>query len=131
MKTLVLLAALSLAPAAATVSVMQPPADAPAAPAPDVKAPDAKAIERGKTVFRENCVACHGQEATGGSDANTDLTRSEVVKNDVGGKQFAEFLENGRPEQRMPPFVLEADKVKDLAAFLHAISVLKKTDEPR
>ena len=88
----------------------------------DAAAADAAAGKASYTV----CAACHGQDATGGSDANTDLTRSEVVKNDVGGKQFAEFLENGRPEQRMPPFVLEADKVKDLAAYLHSISVLTK-----
>lgn len=132
MKMFVLIAILSLAPAAATLAVMQPPADA-ATPAPAVQpaadgatAPaDPKAIARGRTVFLENCIACHGQDATGGSDANTDLTRSLVVKNDVAGRQFGEFLENGRPDQRMPPFVLEADKVKDLAVYLHSISVLK------
>lgn len=89
---------------------------------------DPEAIKRGRTVFLENCVACHGQDATGGPmGEKTDLTRSIVVKDDVGGKQFGDFLAEGRPEAQMPPMALDPKQVKDLAAYLHSISVLKPT----
>jgi mono/diheme cytochrome c family protein len=99
----------------------------PASPTSETPAPDPKVVARGRKVFLDNCVACHGQDATGGSSANTDLTRSLVVKNDVDGKQFAEFLSDGRPDLQMPGFTLEAASVKDLAVYLHSISVLKPT----
>jgi mono/diheme cytochrome c family protein len=98
-----------------------------ASPTSQTPPPDPKVVARGRKVFLDNCVACHGQDATGGSSANTDLTRSLVVKNDVDGKQFAEFLSDGRPELQMPGFALEAASVKDLAVYLHSISVLKST----
>lgn len=112
-------------------SPVPPAAQAPASGAPAAAgegAGDPEAIKRGRTVFLENCVACHGQDASGGPmGERTDLTRSEVVKDDVGGKQFGDFLAEGRPEAQMPPFALEASQVKDLAAYLHSISVLKPT----
>jgi mono/diheme cytochrome c family protein len=110
------------APARAPTQTSSPAAADPASPAPPL---DPEAVKRGRAVFLENCVACHGQDATGGSDANTDLTRSQVIHDDVEGKQFAKFIAEGRPDQRMPGFALEAKNVKDLATYLHSISVLK------
>lgn len=123
MKAAVLLAILCCVPTVAAVGAYWQSPSAPPSQAPPP--PDLKAITRGRTVFLENCTACHGPDATGGSDANTDLTRSLVIKNDVEGKQFGEFLSDGRPELRMPGFALEPKNVKDLASYLHSISVLK------
>jgi mono/diheme cytochrome c family protein len=136
MSSVAAMAAFSLSPSASSAHVTPLASSAPLSQAPQESEeaqgsqesqplPDREAVARGRKVFLENCTACHGQDATGGSDANTDLTHSQVVKDDVEGKQFGEFLADGRPDLRMPGFALESKSVKDLAAYLHSISVLK------
>lgn len=93
---------------AASASAQQP---APGAPT------DAAAVERGRVVHRDQCGFCHGANARGAS--GPDLTRSEMVQSDEGGKQLGEFLKVGRPERGMPKFELPDAQVSDLAAFLH------------
>jgi cytochrome c oxidase cbb3-type subunit III len=80
---------------------------------------DPAAVDRGREVLVSQCGFCHGSNARGGS-SGPDLTRSEVVQNDEGGKELAAFLRNGRPDKGMPSFELPVDQVKDLATFLHA-----------
>jgi len=80
---------------------------------------DRAAVDRGRDVLVSQCGFCHGSNARGGS-SGPDLTRSEVVQNDEGGKELSAFLRNGRPDKGMPSFDLPVDQVKDLATFLHA-----------
>ena len=76
-------------------------------------------VERGQQILVNQCGFCHGSNARGGS-GGPDLTRSELVQSDEGGKQLGPFLRAGRPDKGMPPFELTADQVTDLATFLHA-----------
>ena len=48
-------------------------------------------VDRGQQTFVNQCGFCHGSNARGGS-SGPDLTRSELVQSDEGGKQFGEFL---------------------------------------
>lgn len=79
---------------------------------------DAAAVERGRQLLGQQCGFCHGANARGGS-SGPDLTRSELVQEDEGGKQLGEFLRVGRPDRGMPKFDLSAQDHADLAAFLH------------
>jgi cytochrome c oxidase cbb3-type subunit III len=86
------------------------------APAPTA---DPAAVERGQKLLAGQCGFCHGDNARGGS-GGPDLTRSELVQSDEGGKQLGEFLAVGRPDAGMPKFDLPPGQVSDLAAFLHS-----------
>ncbi|HUK37407.1 MAG TPA: c-type cytochrome [Vicinamibacterales bacterium] len=96
----------------------QQPAQRPALTAADSQF-DQAAVDRGRDLLVNQCGFCHGSNARGGS-SGPDLTRSEVVQNDEGGKELAVFLRNGRPDKGMPSFELSSDQVKELATFLHA-----------
>jgi mono/diheme cytochrome c family protein len=81
---------------------------------------DQASVDRGQQTFVTQCGFCHGSNARGGS-SGPDLTRSELVQSDEGGKQFGEFLRAGRPDKGMPGFEqLSRDEVGDVATFLHA-----------
>jgi len=80
---------------------------------------DQAAVDRGKELLVGQCGFCHGSNARGGS-SGPDLTRSELVQSDEGGKELAAFLRNGRPDKGMPAFELTAQQVKDVAEFLHS-----------
>jgi cytochrome c oxidase cbb3-type subunit 3 len=81
---------------------------------------DQASVDRGQQTFGTQCGFCHGSNARGGS-SGPDLTRSELVQSDEGGKQFGEFLRAGRPDKGMPGFEqLSRDEVVDVATFLHA-----------
>jgi cytochrome c oxidase cbb3-type subunit III len=86
-----------------------------AAAAAPVHAQDAA---RGRSAFSTYCAPCHGTDARGGAEGNTDLTRSGIVGANDGGKQLSAFLKTGRPERRMPAFSLSDAEVADLFAFL-------------
>jgi mono/diheme cytochrome c family protein len=96
----------------------QQPAQRPAVTAVDPQF-DSAAVDRGREVLVNQCGFCHGSNARGGS-SGPDLTRSEIVQSDEGGRELATFLRNGRPDKGMPSFDLPVDQVKDLATLLHA-----------
>lgn len=75
-------------------------------------------VEKGKSLFRQNCSFCHGRDATGG-ESGPDLTRSRLVTEDVDGDKIAAVVRNGRPEKGMPPFNLADDEISSLVAFIH------------
>jgi cytochrome c oxidase cbb3-type subunit III len=77
------------------------------------------AVERGKTLFSQNCSFCHGREGFGG-ETGPNLMDSDVVGGDVGGNKIGPMVRNGRPENGMPAFKLPAAQIAELAAFLHA-----------
>lgn len=93
-------------------------------PAPRITAADAQfdqaSVDRGQQTFVTQCGFCHGANARGGS-SGPDLTRSELVQSDEGGRQFSEFLRAGRPDKGMPGFEqLARGDMVDVATFLHA-----------
>jgi len=112
------------APATPPPAAAPPPASAPAPahpPNPDDAAPkfDPESVARGKALLVAQCGFCHGSNARGGQ-MGPDLTRSDLVQSDEGGKQLAAFLKVGRPELKMPKFDLPDKDVVDLATFLHS-----------
>jgi cytochrome c oxidase cbb3-type subunit 3 len=79
----------------------------------------AAVVERGKSVFGQNCAFCHGREGFGG-ESGPNLMDSELVTSDVRGNKIGPVVRNGRPETGMPAFKLSLQEITDLAAFLHA-----------
>jgi cytochrome c oxidase cbb3-type subunit 3 len=100
---------------------MAAPAPAPPSDDDDKDKPkfDPVVVDRGKQLFVQQCGFCHGSNARGGQQG-PDLTRSDMVQSDEGGKQLGAFLKVGRPEKNMPKFDLPEEAVADMATFLHA-----------
>jgi len=86
------------------------PASQPASPA---------AVERGKSLFGQNCAFCHGRDG-GGGETGPDLMDSDLVTGDVRGNKIGAVVRNGRPENGMPAFKLSPQEITELADFLHA-----------
>jgi cytochrome c oxidase cbb3-type subunit 3 len=82
-------------------------------------------VERGKTLFGQDCAFCHGREG-GGGETGPNLMDSELVTKDVRGNKIGPFVRTGRPENGMPAFKLSPLEITDLAAFLRAQK--KKSD---
>src|SRR5438270_4046932 len=107
-----------------TLSVAQTPANSPPPNAPQQKAPappqayDPELVQQGKNLFAQDCAFCHGRDAAGG-EIGPDLTRSKVVRDDVGGDQIGPVVRNGRAESGMPPFDLSDQQIESLVAFVH------------
>ncbi len=86
-------------------------------PIPQSASPEV--VERGKTLFGQNCAFCHGREG-GGGESGPDLMHSDLVAADVQGNKIGPVVLNGRPAKGMPAFKLSPQEISGLAAFLHA-----------
>jgi len=75
-------------------------------------------VQKGKTLFQQDCSFCHGRDATGG-ESGPDLTRSKLVAADVNGDKIGPVVRNGRLEKGMPPFDRSDDQITALVAFIH------------
>jgi cytochrome c oxidase cbb3-type subunit 3 len=75
-------------------------------------------IESGRTRFAAQCGFCHGRDAAGG-ERGTDLTRSEIVIQDVGGDRLIPMIRTGRPDKGMPAFQLSDTDLNAIVAFVH------------
>jgi cytochrome c oxidase cbb3-type subunit 3 len=100
-----------------------PPLAAPAQGGPGARNPAAEAhaaaTERGRGLFKENCAACHAEDATGGR--GPDLIRSSLVRHDKNGDLIGPVVMNGRVEKGMPAFSsLTTSQISDIVAFLEA-----------
>jgi cytochrome c oxidase cbb3-type subunit 3 len=106
----------------------QPPgrrADSPAAsPVPEtvteqVYAPEL--VEQGRALFGSQCAFCHGLDTAGGS-GGADLTRSELVAEDVRGDRIEAVVRAGRPDADVPmpafPVMAESD-LAAIVAYIH------------
>jgi len=102
--------------------VLRDPTQSPAAlPRPKAAAPQsypAEEIKVGEQRFGAQCGFCHGRDAAGG-ESGPDLTRSELVAQDMRGDKIGPLLRAGRPDAGMPSFSLSASDVDAIVAFLH------------
>jgi len=85
-------------------------------PAPPAYAPEL--VEKGSTLFGQQCAFCHGRDA-GGGENGPDLTRSKLVLADVSGDKIAPIIRNGSVEKGMPPFPFPDQEIAALVAFIH------------
>ena len=76
-------------------------------------------VERGKSLFGQNCAFCHGREGFGG-ESGPNLIDSDLVASDVRGNKIGPVVRNGRRETGMPAFKLSLQEITALSAFLHA-----------
>jgi cytochrome c oxidase cbb3-type subunit 3 len=106
--------------AAAIVLAQGNPAQSPASrPRPKSVTPQtypAAQIERGENRFAAQCGFCHGRDATGG-ESGPDLTRAEIVAQDVRGDKLGPLLRTGHRDAAALG-VNDAD-VNAIVAFLH------------
>jgi cytochrome c oxidase cbb3-type subunit III len=82
------------------------------------KSPMSPLVQSGSAVFRKNCSFCHGRDATGG-ETGPDLTRSRLVRQDLGGDRIGPVVRNGRADKGMPAFEFTNQQIAGLAAFIH------------
>jgi cytochrome c oxidase cbb3-type subunit 3 len=76
-------------------------------------------VHEGQVRFGAQCGFCHGKDASGG-ESGPDLTRSELVAQDVHGDKLGPVIRNGRPNTGMPAFNnFTQDDLTVVAAFLH------------
>ena len=75
-------------------------------------------VEAGRTRFAAQCGFCHGRDAAGG-EGGTDLTRSQLVGEDVRGDKIRSLLRSGRPDKGMPAFSLTDADIMAIVAFIH------------
>ena len=75
-------------------------------------------IQAGELKFTSQCGFCHGRDAAGG-ETGPDLTRSEVVAEDVHGDKIGPLVRKGRAEQGMPSFDLNDADLGAIVAFIH------------
>lgn len=75
-------------------------------------------IKNGQDLFGQNCGFCHGRDARGG-ETGPDLTRSQLVTDDVKGNKISEVIHNGRVDKGMPRFNLPELDIAALVAFIH------------
>src|ERR1700730_12634513 len=59
-------------------------------------------VKAGEPLFGAYCGFCHGRDAMGG-ETGPDLTRSELVADDVKGYKIRPFVHNGRSDKGIPP----------------------------
>lgn len=114
--------------AATAVVFAQPPqrrAESPAAsPVPETLVeqsyPD-ELVEAGRVRFSADCGFCHGLD-TGGGSGGSDLTRSELVAEDVRGDRIIAVIREGRIDAEVPmparPDISRAD-LDAIVAFIH------------
>ncbi|MDQ2842250.1 MAG: c-type cytochrome [Acidobacteriota bacterium] len=80
--------------------------------------PDVAAAKLGEPLFKQNCAACHGENARGAEGPN--LLRSTLVLHDEKGQDIGQVVKNGRPQAGMPAFPnLKQDEIYDIAEYIH------------
>ena len=92
-------------------------------PYPQRPPADPAVVARGRALFTAQCGACHGADARGGENGGPNLLRSQLVLSDQNGEAIAEVVRTGRPGTMMPPMMLSAAQVADIAAYIHSFPV--------
>jgi cytochrome c oxidase cbb3-type subunit 3 len=75
-------------------------------------------VQTGQRIFAAQCGFCHGRDAMGG-ETGPDLTRSALVRADVGGDALGPVVRTGRVEKGMPAFRLADAELAAVIAFIH------------
>ena len=87
----------------------------------DYLEPDPQRSDEGK----DRTVAtgfCHGNDGTG--SRAPDLVRSPLLMHDTNGETIGPVIRNGLPDDGMPAFPFTDQQITDIAAFLHAQSLI-------
>ncbi len=79
--------------------------------------PSPAQIDAGQRVFASQCGFCHGRDAMGG-ESGPDLTKSALVRDDVGGDRLEPLIRDGRADRGMPAFRLTAPDLAAVIAFV-------------
>jgi len=74
-------------------------------------------IERGKVIFKNSCMICHGEEGKGAAPTSAVLAELAPSIND---QQLKEFINGGNVGLRMPAFgkTLSSDQIDDVIAYI-------------
>ncbi len=79
--------------------------------------PDAAAARKGEALYKQNCSACHGENARGAQAPS--LVRSPLVLHDENDAEIGPVIREGRPQAGMPPFPnLSNDDIHNIAQYL-------------
>ena len=76
-------------------------------------------VQAGGVRFAAQCGFCHGRDAAGG-ESGPDLTRSELVAQDMRGDKIGPLLRTGRVDAGMPAFQLGNSELSAIVAFVHS-----------
>jgi len=106
------------AQSAAPRDVNQSPASQPRPKTVTPQTYTAEQIRTGELGFGAQCGFCHGRDAAGG-EQGPDLTRSELVAQDVHGDKLGPLLRTGRVDAGMPSFQLNDSELTSIVAFIH------------
>ena len=96
----------------------QSPASRPGPKTATAQTYPAEQIKDGELKFNAQCGFCHGRDAAGG-ETGPDLTRSEVVAEDVHGDKIGPVVRTGRVDQGMPAFKLSDTDLGAIVAYIH------------
>jgi cytochrome c oxidase cbb3-type subunit 3 len=75
-------------------------------------------VQAGRDIFTAQCGFCHGRDAMGG-ETGPDLTRSQVVAEDVRGDKIGQVTRTGRIDKNMPAFNLSETDLAAVVAYIH------------
>src|SRR5258705_3836386 len=78
----------------------------------------AKQVKAGEPLFVAYCGFCHGRDAMGG-ETGPDLTRSELVAEDVNGDKIKPLVHNGRPDKGMPALAVSDGDLTSIVPFIY------------
>ena len=74
--------------------------------------------DAGNGLYQQNCSFCHGRDAAGG-ESGPDLTRSRLVRTDIGGDKISAIVRNGVAGTKMPAFTFSNREMASIVAFIH------------
>ncbi|MBF0459798.1 MAG: c-type cytochrome [Magnetococcales bacterium] len=80
-------------------------------------------VQHGKTLFKENCEACHQEEGRGKPGFAPSLTNPELLTA-ASDRFLTATIREGRAPTPMPPFgeILKASDIQDIIGYLRSYS---------
>jgi mono/diheme cytochrome c family protein len=77
-------------------------------------------VDRGKVIFENSCMICHGQAAKGAAPTNVVLAEIAPSFDD---KMLADFIAGGNVGLRMPAFgkTLSPEQIRDVIAYIRMV----------
>jgi len=77
--------------------------------------------QQGDALYQQICAACHGGDGSGGPGGAPDLRQSAIATAADGGRTLKSFLDVGRPERGMAPFLLSEAQNAQLSATFRSL----------